>query len=118
MPDVGKAKIAAKGIFNMLDAQCLVEVSNNKNIQPIGSSVKGDIEFRNVSFKYPTRNDQIFKNLSFKISASSKIALVGPSGCGKSTIVSLLLRFYDVDEGEILFDGVNIKNYPLDFLRK
>src|SRR5262249_30626793 len=90
---------------------------NNPN-QTVIKPIKGDIEFRNVSFKYPSREKQVLKNLSFKISASSKVAFVGPSGCGKSTIIALLLRFYDCDQGEIFVDGINIKDYDLRHLRE
>lgn len=78
----------------------------------------GEIEFRNVWFRYPTRkNDWILKGLNLSIRANETVALVGESGCGKSTLVSLLLRFYDVDEGEILVDGVDIRDYNLKDLR-
>jgi ATP-binding cassette, subfamily B (MDR/TAP), member 1 len=83
-----------------------------------GMNIKGDIEFENVSFKYPMRNEEVFNNLSFKINASNKIGIVGPSGCGKSTIFQLILRFYDVDSGRILLDGIDIRNYDVQFLRE
>ena len=74
------------------------------------NSFKGEIEFKDVWFRYPTRrNDWILKGLNMKINAYETVALVGESGCGKSTTVSLLMRFYDVNFGEILIDGVNIK---------
>lgn len=75
------------------------------------------IEFRNVSFSY-TGNTQVLKNVNLVIKKGQKVAIVGPSGSGKSTILNLLLRFYDVDNGEILIDGVNIKNFTLKSLRK
>lgn len=58
------------------------------------------------------------RNLNFKVTATKKIALVGPSGCGKSTITNLLLRFYDVTEGSILIDGVDIRDYDIKALRR
>jgi ABC-type multidrug transport system fused ATPase/permease subunit len=71
-----------------------------------------------VWFRYPTRkNDWILKGLNLKISPNETVALVGESGCGKSTIVSLLLRFYDVNYGKITIDGVDIKDYNLRQLR-
>ena len=85
----------------------------------IGSDFKGDIEFKNVWFRYPTRrNDWILKGLDMKINAKETVALVGESGCGKSTIVSLLMRFYDANIGDILIDGVNIRDYNLQSLRR
>jgi ABC-type multidrug transport system fused ATPase/permease subunit len=72
-----------------------------------------------VWFRYPTRrNDWVLKGLNLKIMPNETVALVGESGCGKSTMVSLILRFYDVDEGLILIDGVNIKEWDLPSLRK
>jgi len=71
------------------------------------------IEFKNVSFKYPTSENYILQNLSFKIDAGEKIALVGENGAGKSTIIKLLARFYDVTEGEILINGIDIKQLDL-----
>lgn len=72
------------------------------------------IEFRDVSFKYPNRNRYVLRNLSFKIQPGEDVALVGENGAGKSTLVKLLMRFYDVTEGEILIGGVNIKKLSLE----
>jgi ABC-type multidrug transport system fused ATPase/permease subunit len=79
----------------------------------------GEIEFRNAWFRYPTRkSDWVLKGLNLKINKNETVALVGESGCGKSTIVSLILRFYDVNEGSILVDGVDVKDWNLASLRK
>src|SRR5205807_1621058 len=75
------------------------------------------IEFRNVSFTYPNKDETILKNVSFTIKAGEAIALVGRNGAGKTTIVKLLTRLYDPDEGEILIGGRNIKDYDLKELR-
>ena len=80
--------------------------------------MKGNIEFRDVWFRYPTRKtDFVLRGLNIKVDAGQSIALVGESGCGKSTFVNLLMRFYDVDHGEVLLDGVNIKDINLHDLR-
>jgi len=79
-------------------------------------SPKGSIEFRNVSFAYPDGTPAL-RNVSFKIEAGQSLALVGPSGAGKSTIADLLLRFYDPSEGQILFDGVDIRELKVSWLR-
>ncbi|MFM5877924.1 lipid A ABC transporter ATP-binding protein/permease MsbA [Aeromonas sanarellii] len=79
---------------------------------------RGEIEFRNVTFTYPTKDTPALHNISFKVEAGRSVALVGRSGSGKSTIASLLTRFYDIEEGEILLDGVNIREYRLSELRK
>ncbi|MBQ2841544.1 MAG: ABC transporter ATP-binding protein [Clostridia bacterium] len=75
------------------------------------------IEFRNVSFGYPGTDKTILKNISFRIEKGETVAVVGVNGAGKSTLVKLLLRFYDADEGEILYNGINIKEYNLTSLR-
>jgi ABC-type multidrug transport system fused ATPase/permease subunit len=81
--------------------------------------VKGLIEFKNVWFRYPTRKeDFVLKGFNITINPCETVALVGESGCGKSTFVNLMMRFYDVDFGEILLDGINIKKYNLHELRK
>ncbi len=79
-------------------------------------SPRGSIEFRNVSFAYPDGTAAL-KNVSFKIESGQSLALVGPSGAGKSTIADLLLRFYDPTEGQILFDGVDIRELKVSWLR-
>ena len=79
---------------------------------------RGEIEFRNVTFTYPTKDTPALHNISFKVEAGKSVALVGRSGSGKSTIASLLTRFYDIEQGEILLDGVNIREYRLSELRK
>lgn len=75
------------------------------------------IEFKNVSFGYPGTNKTILKNVSFQITKGETIAIVGVNGAGKSTLVKLLLRFYDADEGEILYNGINVKEYNVASLR-
>ncbi len=75
------------------------------------------IEFRNVSFRYPTAEKFALENVSFTINKGETLALVGVNGAGKSTLVKLLLRFYDVAEGEILYNGINIKEYDLNAYR-
>lgn len=75
------------------------------------------IEFRNVSFTYPDTSKEILKNVSFKINKGETIAIVGVNGAGKSTLVKLLLRFYDANEGEILYNGINVKEYNVQALR-
>ncbi len=76
------------------------------------------LEFKNVSFKYPTAEDYSINDVSFKISKNETVALVGVNGAGKTTLVKLMLRFYDVTEGEILYNGVNIKEYNVESLRR
>ena len=77
---------------------------------------KGIIEFRNVSFKYPNAEELMLKNISFKTKMGDTLAFIGSTGSGKTTIVNLLMRFYDCTEGEIIIDGINIKDYQLEVL--
>ncbi len=79
--------------------------------------VQGHVEFRNVSFKYKDGYDHVLKNISLNIKAGEYVALVGPSGVGKTTLCSLIPRFYEVNEGKILLDGMNIRNISLRSLR-
>ncbi|EAX97600.1 ABC transporter family protein [Trichomonas vaginalis G3] len=105
---------AADRIFELLENNESVDLTSG--YEP--SELKGNIEFRNVWFKYPTRDQWVLKNVSFKIKTGDIVAFVGHSGCGKSTIVQLLLRFYDVNEGSIFIDDVNIKEYSASFLHR
>ena len=104
--------VGAKRIFNLLDGE--EDVSDEK-----GETLSGDgnVELRNVSFSYD-RNRELLKNLNVTVEKGKHVAIVGPTGCGKTTLINLLMRFYDVDEGEIVTDGVNIKNAKRNSLRK
>jgi len=112
--DMGKAYASLYRLYHILDQKPKI-----KNVEkPTENQIKGKIEFKNVWFKYPTRSDYVLKNLNFTIEIGQRVTIVGSSGSGKSTIVQLLERFYDVNEGEILIDGVNIKEYDITTLRK
>ena len=77
------------------------------------------IEFNNVSFKYVKSNKEyVLSNINFKLKKGETLGIIGPTGCGKTTIINLLMRFYDVSEGEILVNGINVKNYEKEELRK
>jgi ABC-type multidrug transport system fused ATPase/permease subunit len=83
------------------------------------SGLRGNISFREVSFAYGAGNGKpVLRNISFDISAGQKVALLGPSGAGKSTLVSLILRLYEIDRGEILIDGIDVKDYQRESLRQ
>ncbi|GAB4827247.1 ATP-binding cassette sub- B member 9 [Ancistrocladus abbreviatus] len=115
--DSNKAKDSASSIFEILDSTPKIDSSSDKGITL--DTIKGDIEFKHVSFKYPTRPDiQIFKDLCLKIPSGKTIALVGESGSGKSTTISLIERFYDPDSGHVLLDGVEIHKLKLSWLRQ
>ncbi|HOJ92729.1 MAG TPA: ABC transporter ATP-binding protein [Dictyoglomaceae bacterium] len=104
---------SAERIFEVMDIN--PEVIEKKDA--IDFEIKGEVEFRNVSFSYDG-NRKVLENISFKVKPGEKIALVGHTGAGKTTIINLLCRFYDPQEGEILIDGVNIKNIKLESLRR
>jgi ATP-binding cassette subfamily B protein len=82
------------------------------------AGVQGQVEFRNVSFKYREDGEHVLRNLSLVVEAGEYVALVGPSGVGKTTLCSLIPRFYEVTDGQILLDGENIRNVRLHSLRK
>lgn len=107
-----KGMAACQTLFAIL-GQPLEKDSGTLNIK----KVKGDIVFENVSFGYQTRHELALQNISFSVSAGKTVALVGRSGSGKTTIASLLTRFYDVTEGKILIDGINIQDFTLYCLR-
>ncbi len=88
----------------------------NQNAQPI-NNVKGEIEFKNVTFSYGTEDGDVLRNISFKVNEGEKFAIVGHSGGGKTTICHLIPNFYRVQEGEVLFDGINVNDITFDSLR-
>ncbi|MBO4983669.1 MAG: ABC transporter ATP-binding protein [Clostridia bacterium] len=93
------------------------EIVDSKNAVDI-KDVKGDIEFKNVSFSYESEKKQVLTNLNLKVNKGESIALVGPSGGGKTTLCSLIPRFYEISSGEITVDGLNIKDITLRSLRE
>jgi ATP-binding cassette subfamily B (MDR/TAP) protein 1 len=115
-PEKAKAVVAIDSIFNILDRSSLIDPSTDSGTSP--SVCHGRIEFQNVTFSYPSRPDRlVLDNFSCVIEAGQSVALVGQSGCGKSSIISLLLRFYDPQSGNILLDGINISTLNLNWLR-
>jgi len=120
LSDVGKAEAAAIKIYKIVQYPSMinaVKMDEDKTLKS-AENMKGVIELKNVWFRYPTRKeDFVLKGLTLKINPNETVALVGESGCGKSTFINLMMRFYDVDFGEILIDGVNIKEYNLHSLR-
>ena len=108
------AMVSAERVFAILDDDS--EIKNPENPLPF-DDIQGEIEFRNVSFSY-IEGEPVLKNISFKIKKGESVALVGPTGSGKTSIISLLTRFYEIDEGEILIDGININDVRKEDLRK
>ena len=138
--DIKIVKISFKSIFDLLNIETKIDHTQEGNMNKISpNNIKGKIELKNVYFRYPVNLNEnkqkyiknensnqeinekrkyILKNISFTINPGEKVALIGHSGSGKSTLIKLLERFYEPDRGEILFDGINIKNYNLYQLRK
>ncbi|HEY3128885.1 MAG TPA: ABC transporter ATP-binding protein [Acidobacteriota bacterium] len=108
------AMASSERIFKLLDTP--VQILNPEKPILLGS-VRGEIEFRNVSFQY-TENESVLKHVSFTVTPGERIAIVGATGAGKSTIINLLNRFYDVTEGSILIDGVDVRQMSVDQLRR
>ena len=88
----------------------------NGTVTETAESDKGTIEFKNVSFKYPDASDYVLRNISFKAEKGKTIAFIGATGSGKSTLINLIPRFYDATDGDVLVDGVNVKEYDIESL--
>ncbi|MFV0275370.1 MAG: ABC transporter ATP-binding protein [Bacilli bacterium] len=112
MMQVGRASASSKRINEILNHKSKMKY-NKTGIK----SIKGNIEFKNVSFKYPHDNENSLHDISFKIKKGQTIGIVGSTGSGKSTLANLVSRLFDCDSGEILIDGVNIKKIPKNVLR-
>ena len=108
-----RAEVSASRINEVLDTDISVKDGDAQTKSEVGT-----IEFKNVSFKYPDAEEYVLRNISFKANKGDTVAFIGSTGSGKSTLVNLIVRFYDVTEGEILIDGRNIKDYKLEYLYK
>ncbi|MGB0428231.1 MAG: ABC transporter ATP-binding protein, partial [Flavobacteriales bacterium] len=109
-----KGSASIDRILQVLDAE--EEVDENGSFEPI-SGFNHSIEFKNVDFTYPNTTKKVLKNINFEIKKGQTIALVGQSGSGKSTLADLLARYYDIDSGQILIDGKDIKTIDIQSLR-
>lgn len=110
------AMSAAERIFELLDTE--PEIRDDPDPLPLPSPPRGEIEFRDVWFRYDEDGEWVLRGVSFTARAGERVAIVGATGAGKSTIISLLMRFYDVSRGEILFDGVPIRRVRVAELRE
>ena len=107
-----RAQISARRINEVLD--CKVSIEDGKD--DIKPTEVGTVEFKNVSFKYPDADEYLLRNISFKVNKGETIAFIGSTGSGKSSLINLVPRFYDATDGEVLVDGVDVKNYSLEEL--
>ena len=109
-----RANVSAKRINEVLDKELSIK---DGNVDSNSNNEKGTVEFKNVSFMYDDAEEYVLKDISFKVEKGETVAFIGSTGSGKSTLINLIPRFYDVTKGEILVDGINIKDYKEDYLR-
>ena len=107
-----RAQVSARRINEVLDSDIHIKDGSFDG----KTAEVGCVEFKNVSFKYPDANEYLLKNISFKVNKGQTIAFIGSTGSGKSSLINLVPRFYDVTDGEVLVDGVNVKDYTLKAL--
>lgn len=128
-----RASVSAKRILEVLDTKLsITDGGRNADTRSQDSGVQktaeqgtteqsgkeqGTVEFKNVSFKYPDAEDYVLENITFKANKGETVAIIGATGCGKSTTINMIPRFYDATEGEVLVDGVNVKEYTQKDLR-
>ncbi len=109
-----RASVSAKRINEVLDMPLSIKDGTRENA-PVGK--EGEIEFRNVSFCYPDAEKDVIEDISFTAHKGETVAFIGATGCGKSTVINMIPRFYDATKGEVLVDGVNVKEYSQKALR-
>ncbi len=109
-----RASVAAKRILEVLNTRSSIQDGSVTQSQP---GKKGEIEFRNVSFRYPDADGDVLQNITFTAHQGETVALIGATGCGKSTVINLIPRFYDVTQGQVLVDGVDVREYNQHALR-
>ena len=110
---VPRANVSAKRINEVLDTEIIIKEGN---ITKNKTGLKGTVEFKNVSFKYPDADEYILEDISFTAKEGETVAFIGSTGSGKSTLINLIPRFYDVTDGEILINGINVKDYKEEYL--
>ena len=108
-----RAQVSANRINEVLDTE--ISIKDGKINTKTNNEV-GTVEFKNVSFKYPDADEYLLKDISIKANKGDTVAFIGSTGSGKSTLINLIPRFYDATEGEVLVDGINVKNYTQEFL--
>ena len=108
-----RAQVSANRINEVLETDITIKdgIAENGAENQVGT-----VEFKNVSFKYPDADEYLLKNISFKVNKGETVAFIGSTGSGKSTLINLIPRFYDVTDGEVLVDGVNVKEYKQEAL--
>ena len=112
--NMGRAMISVKRVNEILNSK--LDIVDGKHVVE-NNEMFGTIEYKHVSFGYPSSKENVLSDISFKINQGETIAIVGSTGCGKSTLVHLMIRLYDVTSGEVLINGINVKDYKLVELR-
>ncbi len=110
---IPRASVSALRIREVLDTKQSIK---DGTIKETTGDIKGELEFKNVSFKYPDAADYVIKDINFKAEQGQTVAFIGSTGSGKTTLINLIPRFYDATDGEILVDGINVKEYELSTL--
>ena len=110
-----RAQVSAKRINEVLDTDITIK---DGELDKDTTDLRGYVEFKNVSFKYPDAEEYLLENISFKAKKGETIAFIGSTGSGKSSLINLVPRFYDATSGEVLVDGVNVKDYKQEFLHQ
>ncbi|MBQ2763193.1 MAG: ABC transporter ATP-binding protein [Candidatus Methanomethylophilaceae archaeon] len=112
---IPRASVAAKRIEEVINTEPSILDGDVTESNP---EMKGTVEFRNVSFKYSDNSGEVLSNLNFEVKKGEVVAFIGSTGCGKSTLVNLIPRLYDVNEGQVLVDGVDVRDYRQDVLHE
>ena len=110
-----RAQVSAKRINEVLDTDITIK---DGELDKDTTDLRGYVEFKNVSFKYPDAEEYLLENISFKAKKGETVAFIGSTGSGKSSLINLIPRFYDATSGEVLVDGVNVKDYKQEFLHQ
>ena len=113
-----RAAVSARRIVEVLDTSSRIKDGNISKVDKVQEENKGTVEFKNVSFKYPDAEEYMLENISFKAKTGQTVAFIGSTGSGKSTLINLIPRFYDATDGEVLVDGINVKEYTQEFLHE
>lgn len=117
IPNLTKAKLSALSVFDILDRPSRINSASKEGFVPVNET-RGKADFEKIEFRYPTRQDMpILKGLDLLVQPGQTIGLVGHSGCGKSTLISLLIRFYDADNGRVALDDTNVTDWNVASLR-
>ena len=118
LEDLSVIRAGAKSVFSIIDEEDEDQLQVRRGSKMLTDPIKGNIEFKNVGFRYESRENNALSGINLSIREGDKVAFVGASGCGKSTIFQLLLGFYQPTEGYIFLEGSDIRDYDVHHLRR